>query len=151
MRSPQAGNRLSMADYFCLSMLLFSLSMGSMTCNCLRWPSQAYIFSFVTHSRLFTANLFCLVFGKKFNIMSALIVHQSLTLPQKIDSRGGLFWCKKGSASACGKMNFYLNKLPFATVSVSFGANWSAFWCWIECDMVLNARCFGAKRSAFWC
>ena len=91
MRSPQAGNRLSMADYFCLSMLLFSLSMGSMTCNCLRWPSQAYIFSFVTHSRVSAINLFCLVFSEKFNIMSALFVHQSLTLPQKIDSRGSLF------------------------------------------------------------
>ena len=48
-------------------------------------------FSFVSHSRLFTVNLFCLVFGKRFNIMSALFVHQPLTLPQKIDSRGGLF------------------------------------------------------------
>ena len=50
-------------------------------------------FSFVTHSRVSAINLFCLVFGKEFNIMSALFVHQSLTLPQKIDSRGGLFWC----------------------------------------------------------
>jgi len=28
--------------------------------------------------------------------MSALSVHQSLTLPQKIDSREGWFQCKKG-------------------------------------------------------
>ena len=34
---------------------------------------------------------FRLVFGKVFNIMSALFVHQLLTLPQIIDSRGGLF------------------------------------------------------------
>ena len=34
-------------------------------------------------------NLLCLVFGKKFNIMSALFVHQPSTLPQKIDSREG--------------------------------------------------------------
>jgi len=36
-------------------------------------------------------NYFCLVFDKKFNIMSAIFVHQSLTSPQKIDSREGLF------------------------------------------------------------
>ena len=34
-------------------------------------------------------NLFCLVFGKKFNIMSALFAHQPLILSQKIDSREG--------------------------------------------------------------
>ena len=58
--------------------------------------ASVHVFRAVAHSRLFTANLFCLVFGKKFNIMSALIVHQSLTLPQKIDSREGLFCCQKG-------------------------------------------------------
>ena len=34
-------------------------------------------------------NPFCLVFGIKFNIKSALFLHQSPTLPQKIDSREG--------------------------------------------------------------
>ncbi len=34
---------------------------------------------------------FCLFFSKKFNTMSAIFVHQPLTLPQKIDSREGLF------------------------------------------------------------
>ena len=53
--------------------------------------ASVHVFRAVAHSRLFTANLFCLVFSDKFNIMSALFVHQSLTLPQKIDSRGGLF------------------------------------------------------------
>ena len=53
--------------------------------------ASVHVFRAVAHSRLFTANLFCLVFGKKFNIMSALIVHQSLTLPQKNDSRESLF------------------------------------------------------------
>ena len=33
----------------------------------------------------------CQLFGRKFNIMSALFVHQSPSLPQKIDSREGLF------------------------------------------------------------
>jgi len=31
------------------------------------------------------------IFSKKNNAMSALSVHQSFTLPQKIDSREGLF------------------------------------------------------------
>ena len=53
--------------------------------------ASVHVFRAVVHSRLFTANLFCLVSGKKFNIMSALFVHQSLTLPQKTDSREGLF------------------------------------------------------------
>jgi len=35
--------------------------------------------------------LICLVFSTKFNIMTTLFVHQSQTLPQKIDSREGLF------------------------------------------------------------
>ena len=71
--------------------------------------ASVHVFRAVTHSRVSAINLFCLVFSEKFNIMSALFVHQSLTLPQKIDSRGGLFWCKKRLACACGKMNFYLN------------------------------------------
>ena len=33
----------------------------------------------------------CQLFSGKFNIISALSGHQSLTLPQKIDSREGLF------------------------------------------------------------
>ncbi len=36
-------------------------------------------------------NLFCLVFGAKFNILSVLFVRQSFTLPQKDDSREGCF------------------------------------------------------------
>ena len=43
-----------------------------------------------------TELLFCLVFSKNFNIMNALSAHQLPTTPQKNDSRGGLFWCKKG-------------------------------------------------------
>ena len=33
----------------------------------------------------------CQLFRKKFNIMSALFIHQTPTLVQKIDSREGLF------------------------------------------------------------
>ena len=52
----------------------------------------------------------CQLFSKKFNIMSAVFIHQSFTLPQKIDSREGLFWCKKGLVVIAGKMNIYLGK-----------------------------------------
>ena len=41
--------------------------------------------------RILTVFFCCLVFSKKFNIMTALFAHQSPTLPQKIDSREGLF------------------------------------------------------------
>ena len=40
--------------------------------------------------------------------MSAQIIHQPLTLPQKIDSREGYFSCKKEVARACGKVTIYL-------------------------------------------
>ena len=39
---------------------------------------------------------YCQLFSKKFNTMSALFIHQLLTLPQKIDSREGLFRCQIG-------------------------------------------------------
>ena len=78
-------------------------------------------------THMYTHNRFCLVFSKKFNIMSALSAHQSPTLPQKIDSREGLFWCKKGVVCECGKMNFYLNCPPLTPVFRPFSAKWSAF------------------------
>ena len=67
-------------------------------------------------------NRFCLVFGKNFNIMSALFVHQSLTLPQKIDSHEGWFWGKKWVVCAYGKMNIYFKEPPFAPFSGLFAA-----------------------------
>jgi len=53
--------------------------------------ASLHAFRAVAHSRVLAAHLFCMVFGQKFNIMSALSAQQSLTLPQKIDSREGLF------------------------------------------------------------
>ena len=72
---------------------------------------------------------FCLVFSREFNIKSGHSVHQSLTLPQKIDSRGGLFWCQKGLVVHAGKMNFYLNWPPPTPVLGPFAAKCNAFWC----------------------
>ena len=61
--------------------------------------------------------------------MSALSVDQSLTLPQIIDSREGLFWCKKGVVVNAGKMNIYFRKPPFAPIFGLFAAKCSAFCC----------------------
>ena len=83
--------------------------------------------------------------------MSALFVHQPPTLSQKIDSRGGLTWCKMGPACACGIMNIYYKQPPFAPVLGLFSAKYSAIWCKMQCNMPLNAVRFGAKCSAFWC
>ena len=96
-------------------------------------------------------NHLCLIFSKNFNIVSALSVHQSLTLPQKIDSREGLFWCKKGWVVNAGKMNFYLKTPSLAPNFGLFAAKWSAFWCKTRCNLPLNAVRFGAKCNAFWC
>jgi len=48
-------------------------------------------FRAVAHSRVFTTRWFCLLFSENFNTMSAIFIHQPPILPQKIDSREGLF------------------------------------------------------------
>ncbi len=83
--------------------------------------------------------------------MSGLFINQPPTLPQKIDSREGLFGCKKGVVVHVGKMNIYLNELPLIPVFEPFSAKQGAFWCKMQCDMVQNAVRFGAKCNAFWC
>ena len=83
--------------------------------------------------------------------MSILFAHQSPTLPQKIDSREGLFRCKKRLACGCNKMNIYLNKPLFAPNFGLFAAKCSAIWYKTQCILVLNTVRFGAKCLAFWC
>ena len=61
--------------------------------------------------------------------MSALSAHQSLTLPQKIDSREGLFWYKKEVVVNASKMNIYFRKPPFVPIFGLFAAKFSAIWC----------------------
>ena len=107
------------------------------------------VFRAIAHACASGTISFCLVFSKKFNIMSTLSVHQSPTLPQKIDSRGGLFWCKKGLACECNKMNIYFKKPPFAPHLGLFAAKCAAICCKTQCNMPLNAVRFGAKCSAF--
>ena len=72
---------------------------------------------------------FCKLFSKHFNTISGHFIHRLPALPQKIDSREGLSWCKKGVACVCGKMNFYLIKPSFAPVMGLFAAKCSAIWC----------------------
>ena len=93
----------------------------------------------------------CQPFSKDFNTMSVIFIHQPPTLPQKIDSREGLFWCKKGLACECSEMNIYLKRPPFAPHLGLFAAKCTAIWCKTQCNMPLNAVRFGAKCSAFWC
>jgi len=86
-----------------------------------------------------------------FNIMSAHFTHQPLTLPQKIDSREGWFWCKKGLAYKRRQDEYTFIKPQFAPDFGLFTTKTSAFWCKTQCNMVQNAVRFGAKCSAFWC
>ena len=83
--------------------------------------------------------------------MSTLFVNQPLTLPQKIDSREGLFWCQEGAVVHAGKMNFYLKTPPSAPHLGLFTAKCKVKWCKTQCVLMLNAVRFGAKRSVFWC
>ena len=93
--STQAENHLAKANYFCVCMMLSSLPVSGMPCNRSHWPLQAYRFSAsLAPCSCLQHNYFCLVFSKDFNIMSGLFVYQLPTLPQKIDSREGLFHCK---------------------------------------------------------
>jgi hypothetical protein len=83
--------------------------------------------------------------------MSAIFAHQSLALPQKIDSRGGLFGCKMGLVVNTDKMNFYSRKPPFAPILGLFAAKYIAIWCKTQYVLVLNAVRFGAKRKVKCC
>ena len=151
IHSLQVEKRLSMTYYFCIPLYWLrwpwvawpatARAGGSkLTCFPCRYPCTC-----TQHNRVLSS------FNNKFNIVSALFVHQPLTLPQKIDSREGWFWCKKGVACEWGKMNFYLKTPPFVPVFGLFAAKCTAIWCKTHCNMVLNAVHFGAKCSAFWC
>ncbi len=52
--------------------------------------ASLHVFCVVTHAHVCGA-IVLYIFGKKFNTKSGFFVHQPLTLPQKIDSREGLF------------------------------------------------------------
>ena len=151
IRPMQVENRLSMADYFCVSMMLSPVVASSMLSNRLRRQPSAYVLSAPLYMYMWAAHAFCLFFSIIFNIISGLSVNQSPTLSQKIDSREGSFWYKKGSACECGKMNLYSKEPPFAPTFGLFAVKYPAFSTKTQCILVLNAVLFGAKRGAFWC
>ena len=91
--------------------------------------ASARIFRAVAQRLVCGLIVICPIFSKKFNMKSGLFVHQPPTLPQKVDSRGDLFWCQKGVVVHVGKMNFYLSWPPRTPVLGRFAAKWSAFWC----------------------
>ena len=91
--------------------------------------ASARVLHAVAHSRVYAAYPFCPTFSTDFNIVSAFFVNQSSTLSQKIDSRGGLFWCQKGAVVHADKMNFYLKRPSLTPVLGPFAAKCSAFWC----------------------
>ena len=68
----------------------------------------------------------CHLFSVNFNIVSTLFIHQLLCLPQKNDSREGLFRCKMELVVHADKMNFYLKETAFAPVIGLFAAKCSA-------------------------
>ena len=76
--------------------------------------------------------------------MSTLSVHQSLTLPQKIDSRGGFVLVQK-EVSLCMRQNEFLFKLT--ATNTRFWVIYSK----MKCVLVQNAVQYAAKRSAICC
>ena len=57
MYSLQAENGLSMADCFCVCMMLSSLAVISMPRNRSRWRSQVYVLAVAVAMRAYTAQL----------------------------------------------------------------------------------------------
>ena len=76
--------------------------------------------------------------------MSALFIHQLLTLPHKSNSREGLFLVQNG-VSLCMRQNEFLFKR--AAICTRFWAICSK----MACVLPLNAVHFGAKRKVKWC
>ncbi|OFQ24534.1 hypothetical protein HMPREF2955_06260 [Prevotella sp. HMSC073D09] len=76
--------------------------------------------------------------------MSALSVHQPLTLPQKIEILAKVCFVQKGVSCTC-RQNEYLFKQTITN---------TRFWVIcskMKCVLVQNAVQYAAKRSAFWC
>ena len=161
MQSPQSENRMSMrvchirhtlflsfsmVAYFFLSAMQLPLAVNSMHCNCSHWPLQTRMFC-VSLPCVFMRNnyFFCLVLEINLTLKEPFLLTNRTPCCKKNDSREGLFRCKKGWHVNVGKMNIYLNSLPFAPFSGLFGAKWSVFWCKMECVLVLNGVRFGAK------
>ena len=56
-----------------------------------------------------------------------------------------------GAVVHASKMNIYFKQPPFLPDFGLFAAKYTAFWCKIQCVLVLNALRFGAKCKVKWC
>ena len=117
-------NQLPTPSHLCLSAIPRHKPWAASSATARAGWSKRTCFPRHWHACLYGTIVFCPVFSKNFNIMSAPFVHQPLTLSQKIDSREGLFWCKRGLASECGKMNINSKRPPLAPLLGLFGAIW---------------------------
>jgi len=102
--------------------------------------------------------LLCKIFNTKFNTMSTVFAQHLLALPQKSILAKVCFDAKRGVLYMQTKWIFILWHRHFHPIwgcllqnTLRFGAKCTAFWCKMECDLMLNAVCFGAKRKVKWC
>jgi len=88
---------LSIADYFCFSIMSSWFIVSNMPHNRSRWLLQAYMFSASLPTRAcMQYNYFCQVFSRKFNIMSAFFsINRSFGCKKSILARV-CFDAKKG-------------------------------------------------------
>ena len=103
-------------------------------------------------------SVFCKVISVKFNIMSAVFVHQQLTRLQIFNSRASFFVANRGVSLHLWQAHFvHVNanllqsNMLFAAKTRLFAAKHLAICRKMRCVLPLNAVQFGAKRSAFWC
>ncbi len=110
----------------CVSMVLSPLVVNCMAATAREVAVSLRVSRAVAYGLVYGKIFFCLFFNKKFNIMSTFFVHQSPTLPQKIDSREGWFWCKEEGVAHAGKMNIYVKQPPFTQFLGLFAAKYGA-------------------------
>ena len=122
-------NQLPTPSHLCLSTIPRHKPWAASSATARAGWSKRTCFPRHWHACLYGTIVFCPVFSKDFNIMSAPFVHQPLTLSQKIDSREGLFWWKKGLVYEYDKMNIYFKTPPFTPPFGHFAAKYTAFWC----------------------
>ena len=127
-----------MAACLCLCMMLPSLAVRDLPYNRLRCWFKRTCCPCRCPRTCVRHNCFCLVFGKKFNIISALSVHQSLTLSQKNRFSRRFVLVQKGGSRACSQSEYLFKDIAINT----------RFWAFcgkMKCILVLNAVQNAAK------
>ena len=80
---------------------------------------SVHVICSIGHAQACGSITFCLIFSTDFNIMSAIPVHQSHILPQKIDSHEGFGLILKGGSCKCGQNEYLFCETAICT---HFGA-----------------------------